>query len=218
MRKSLLLTVTAFCIAAFAQAQITKGSVLLGGNISAGSTKYNSTANGTSNNSKQNGFNLSPFVGFATSDNKVWGVGVSYSHGQLENSTNNETQKSNAYGASLIHRRYYTLGKSFYIYGQGAAGYSTYKANAKSTSYENVQKSSNAGLSVSPGVAYAVNKYFHLEISINDFASMGYTKSENIAYANTTAQNTTESENLYFNTNFSSVNALTIGFRFVLGK
>ena len=76
MKKYLLLTLSFMVIYAGAQAQISKGTVLLGGDLSFGTNK---TETGTVK-SKTTGFSISPSVGIAFKDNKVLGLSLYYGH------------------------------------------------------------------------------------------------------------------------------------------
>ena len=68
MRKILLAIITASLFVNSANAQIKKGSIFLGGDIS-GSTQKTKTGGITTN--KQNGINISPVFGKAIKDNLV---------------------------------------------------------------------------------------------------------------------------------------------------
>lgn len=197
-----------------AKAQIAKGSVLLGGSI--GASKYK-TEEG-SMEQKQRYLVISPSAGIAVKDNLVAGLRLFYGHGENKYNNTFPKQESDAYGIGLFLRRYLTLGKNFYLYGEADAGYSRNKSDEHSgTDSRRIMKTSAVGLDLTPGVAYAVSKGFHLEATINSLASLTYSKSktENISIAGSSKSETT---GVSFGTNFSVTAPLSIGFRFVLAK
>ena len=211
--KKFLLASLCLSICFLSNAQISKGSVLLGGGISA------STGKGESNtsSSKSNGFTLKPSFGFAAKDNQVFGVTVGYGRGKTK--SDNSTSESNNHNAGVFYRRYLPLGKAFYLFGEAGFGYHSGKTENKTpaTSSENLQQQTNIGLSLFPGVTYAVSKKFHLEASINNLFSLYYHKSKN---EQTTFGDTNKNENsgVSLDANMSASTPLTLGFRFVLGK
>ena len=173
MRKLLLLTSVATAIAISTQAQINKGTILLGGNIS-GSTNKETNSNATYEN-KFRGVTIAPSIGFATGNNKIWGFNANYGstrskHLDLINF------EYNRYGGGIFYRRYATLGKGFYLFGKGNAGY-TYSKTREKSGFQNehttkTTRTDIVSISVHPGIAYAVHKNFHLELAINNIASL----------------------------------------------
>ncbi len=202
-------------IAISAQAQINKGTVLLGGNIS-GSTNKETNASST-NEYKNRSFSLSPSVGVATKNNTVWGTNLTYS-----NSSNKyqgqQTFDYNLYGGSIFYRRYATLGKGFYLFGEANAGYAYSKQKEQySPTGNRTRRTDMVSLSLHPGIAYAVHKNFHLEVAINNIASVGYSNQKVTTVDNGFAS-ATNSRNFAFSTNLSNSNPFSVGFRFALGK
>jgi len=220
MKKALLFTVSFIFIASLVQAQINKGTVLLGGNLSASTYKYNtaSSSGSTDFNTHQNGFFFYPSLGFATNQNKVWGFMLGYNYSKSKSSSAPGEQKSNGYGAGVYHRRYLPLGKSFYLFGQtGIYYYHSYQKTDNDNTY-NETKSSGLSVSVYPGIAYAVNKRIHLEVGINELASLGFSHTSYKNGVNNGSYTTQKSNGFGLSTNLSSSNPLMVGFRFVLGK
>ena len=111
MKKSILIVLSSFFIAITVNAQISKGSVFLGGSltfISASGTKpvlY-----------------ISPALGKVSSDNTVIGVLINYTSG----SPYSNYSFSN-YGGGFFARKYKPLGKSLYLFGQGQLTYNLIK-------------------------------------------------------------------------------------------
>jgi hypothetical protein len=205
-------TITLICLASLfiafsAHSQISKGAVLLGGNLGY-STSDND--NGT-NDYKNHSYFISPSLGFVVNENKVFGVNLSYAHGKYESSAE---EISNNYGVGFFYRRYLPLGKNFYFYGQGQidAGF----GKRKQTATSNYANSTSKSLSISafPGVAYAISKKIHLEIAMNHLLSLGYYTNK---YQNTTTPDAKTSI-LGFAVNANPASNLGVGFRILLGN
>jgi hypothetical protein len=217
MRKFTLVTIAFISIAFASNAQIQKGSILLGGNISASSS--NSHFDGNPTDTESEGFNVSPSVGFVTATNTAWGFNLSYANGKTKYLTtnNNNENKTNGYGGGIFYRRYVTLGKGFYLFGQAGANYNAYKQQAKfeTPGFFTTTKTNAFSLSAYPGITYTVSKNFHLEIGLNNLVSLGYT---NTTTTNAGISGSRKQNDFSFGTNLSSSNPFSIGFRFALGK
>ncbi len=215
MKKLTLLTVALVMASLFAQAQISKGSVLLGGGLSVGSGK----SEGGPSENKSRSFGFSPAVGIAVKDNAIVGLRLSYSASKSEQENINYLQKFNGYSAGVFYRRYLTLSKAFFLFGEATAYYaSSENSNEnKPGNYKNVQKSRSVGVNLYPGVAYVVSRRFHLEAGLNNLLSLQYGTTK---LTTTTSGQVTQSKSsgVDFSTNFSTAAPLTVGFRFVLGK
>src|SRR5687768_4014276 len=167
-------TITLICIASLffvfsAHSQISKGAVLLGGNLGFSSGDFSNPTDDYKNHS----YYFSPSLGFVVKENKVFGVNLSYGHG-INRTSATDKSVTNNYGGGIFYRRYLPLGKNFYLYGQGQLqldfGNQEYK-----TSATNYKKTTNyVGVGLFPGVAYAISKRFHLEVSMNNLVSLGY--------------------------------------------
>jgi hypothetical protein len=215
MIKLTLLTVTLVSASLFVQAQITKGSILLGGGISFGSGKSESG----SSESTSRSFGFSPAIGIAVKDNAVVGIRLSYSTSKSEQDNTGYLQKNTGFNAGVFYRRYIGLSKAFYLFGEGAAYYGTNEnrnvSTPNNTTY--VQKGKAVGVNLHPGVTYVVSRRFHLEAGLNNLVSLQYSssKNENISSGQTSVS---ESSGIDFSTNLSTAAPLTVGFRVVLGK
>ena len=214
MKKFLLLFCSISLCTFFASAQITKGSVLLGGGLSFNQTKYES---GGMNEFKATGFSISPNIGFAVKDNQVFGIFLSYGH-----SKNRTLQASNydsdMYGGGLFVRRYLSLSKNFYLFGEANAGYNRNTIFTQYFDHKETQKHTNIGVGLYPGITYAVNKKFHLEAGMNSLISLGFSGNKIIKTFDSGIEAKTESSGFGFSSNLSTSAPLTIGFRIVLGK
>lgn len=212
MKRIALFTLTLLCMSVAANAQITKGTKLLGGNLSAALSR-------TDDNqlNRQYGFTFNPSLGFTYKDNHVVGFAVSYGH---SDSRYKQTRsESDTYGASVFYRRYLTLGKGFHLFGQANTGYTHYNSDQYSHQSFNGQKSRlhNVGVSLYPGIAFTVNKRIHLELGMNNLVSLNYTTGINKTYY-PGFHSETKTSGVNFSTNANPESNLSVGFRIALGK
>lgn len=215
MKRLTLLTIFAGSLSFCSHAQITKGSVLLGGGIGA----YKSKTGDVPDQNNYHAWALYPAAGLAVKENTVVGLRLSYARSKSETKSPNDysLQEQNGRGAGLFYRRYMPLGKRFYLFGDGAAYYSyTKNKNSLSTS-ATVQTYNNIGVTLYPGVSFAVSKKMHLEIGLNNLVDLSYGHTKTVYTANNTT--TTATGNGFgFTTNVSTSAPLSVGFRLVLGK
>lgn len=216
MKKTLLLACTFISFATISQAQITKGSILLGGSIGLSAGKTDASIN---EDSKTNSLNFSPTIGVAVKENWIVGINTSFSNYKADPTVSYPIKrKDESFSGGVFARRYSTIGKNFYLYGNGSLNYQkTSQSQISSTDYANHFTSKGVSLSIAPGIAYAINKRFHLEMSMNDLLSVGYikTESEDVTLG---GRKITESKSFGFETNLNPASSLYVGFRFVLGK
>jgi hypothetical protein len=215
MRKYLLFTTIAFTlIANTLNAQITKGSILLGGNLSFGT----STTKHQSFEIDNNNFSINPAIGVAIKENAVLGISFSYSVYTQKNTLSNEFKEdANGYGGGLFYRQYKSLSNKFYLFGDAGTNYHTTKFTRESPGLIQIYKSNSANLSLYPGITYAVSKRFHLEAALNNLLNINYSsaKTNTMGSAPTTESTT---NGFSFMTNISSGVPLSLGFRLVIPK
>ena len=129
-----------FYCSLLANAQIKKGSILLGGQASFSHNNVNYPPNQGSNQTLNNG-SISLSWGKAISDNTV--LGLDFQFGMSNNHNNgypNQKQKYNSYGAGIFYRKYKSLAKDFYFFLEGGLNYSYGKTNLKDSSGNELQK------------------------------------------------------------------------------
>ncbi|HEU4902800.1 MAG TPA: hypothetical protein VFT06_08405 [Flavisolibacter sp.] len=215
MKKMVLLICALGCIFSLtSSAQITKGSVLLGGGISGGKNK----SENNNQESQYSSFSFYPAIGLAVKENTVVGLRLSYYHSKSESDNSPYKQEQNGYSAGFFYRKYMPFSKKFYLFGEGAAYYGHSDLKYIYPDSESIQETNNVGVNFYPGVAFAVNKSIHLEVGLNNLVDLSYNKSEskNTSSGNTTT--TSKASGFGFSTNVSTSAPLTVGFRFVLGK
>ena len=207
-------TITLFCIASLlfafsAHSQISKGAVLLGGNLGFSSSDFSNPTDDYKNHS----YYFSPSLGFVVKENKVFGVNLTYGHGINQTSATAKSV-SNNYGGGIFYRSYLPLGKSFYLYGQGQLqlDFSNQENKTSATTYE--RTTNYVGVGLFPGVAYAISKRFHLEISMNNLVSLGYSSVKE----NYTPNPESKNNQFSFSVNANPASNLALGFRILLGN
>jgi hypothetical protein len=114
MKKILLSTIISATISFVANAQISKGSVLLGGGLNISKIKSeNSTPPSPETN--QTNFSINPAIGIAIKENLVFGVLLSYGNSENTYGSPSQVQENDysSYGGGVFLRRYLVLGKDF---------------------------------------------------------------------------------------------------------
>lgn len=220
MKKTVLFSLL-FIIAATVttQAQITKGSKLLGGNLSFGQSKLDSDI--AQSEIKSSTFNISPSIGIAVKENLIAGVNIGYSTGKQKQVSSNLTvldAKITGFVAGVFIRKYKQLAKSnFYLFGEGALDYSNMKEERKEQMPDQfTTKTHSVSLSVKPGVSYAVNNRLHLELGLNNLFNAGYTATKQ---SNNQNDNTVKQNSFGVSTNITNIsNNISVGVRFLLAK
>jgi opacity protein-like surface antigen len=208
MKKITLLSLTVLLIASISNAQITKGSTYLGGQISGSTYKYE---NGSSSQ-KQSSISVSPAIGTAIKQNLIAGIDLTYAHTKNDNGFN-AVIKGNDLGGGFFLRRYASIANRFYFFLQGRAGYFHEKNESTSGSSVNSNQSNNFNLGLYPGVSFALTKSLHIEAGLNNLVLVNYSHS---VYKQPTSPNQT-SNSFNFSTSASGTN-LSFALRFIIPK
>jgi len=226
----ILLTLTLlFSLSLVASAQFKKNDILLGGQLS---YSYNSNTNTqpyttpSTNDSKTNYGNITISLGKALDEKTVVGINLSY---MPSSSTNYPSYggdiplkyKSNGYSTGIFYRKYKSLGKEFYLFGEVSAWYNWSDQSGKDSIGEKLISGSSwsTGIDLYPGIAYRISKHLFLELSIPNLVYVGYSKSNSSSqYGTVTEVQTSKNDQLVISTSLSSnpLNAMGIGFRLIL--
>jgi hypothetical protein len=190
-------------------AQISKGSIALGGNLSftTGSQKTESE--------KQNETNIlfSPSLLNFYKENKA--VGFSLDYGYIKY----PASKQNTYGAGIFLRQYKPLGKGFYFFVQEALNYNYSKATWDSLAQQPYQKvtSNTISVVVNPGIAYDISKRFQIElIFLNNLISASYSNGKNEGLNNEVEKDNAFSVGAFLDA--SQLSYANIGFKIFFGR
>jgi hypothetical protein len=212
--KSVLLLASLSSFSFFsATAQINRGSVLLGGGVSATSAKISQSGF----TQTQRYLTIAPSIGVAVRTNTV--VGLNLQFGGNRDNMPVSNARSTTYGAGVFYRRYLPLGKNFYLAGEADLSYSRQRrTTVMATPSGDILRdaSDNIGLGFTPSITYAVGKRFHLQAAVNQLFGAYYQKSTSRMDSNPASELSTRSFGLHANA--SSFAPLSLGFRIVLGK
>jgi hypothetical protein len=222
-QKSLLVLVCIFSLVASTQAQIKKGSVWLGGNIGYSESDSKSESSGDLG---MKVISFKPAAGIAIKENLIAGVTINYSKATNESGgavMYARKQIDRNIGGGVFLRQYVPVVSRLYIFGQADAGYNKGKSTVNemnnvttpTTKRISTTKGWSAGISLTPGVSYAVNNKLQLETGFNSLFSTVYNKSK------TTSENSgLRSSTKTFSTGINLENESTfyIGFRFLINS
>jgi hypothetical protein len=160
-------------LASSVNAQIKKGSIFLGGDLS-GYTQKSKAETGV--DYKTTGFNVSPVLGKFIKDNLVIGGNLGFSLSDMKNDLGIDN-KIRGYQVGVFIRKYKNIGVGgFYIFGQAGlnAGYVIQESDAPVNGYDDALKRTSVSINANPGISFAVNKRFHLETGFSNLISLSY--------------------------------------------
>lgn len=179
MKQKIVLSLLFICtLVATTKAQISKGAVWVGGSIG-----YSQSNSGVDTFTlKARSLNINPAIGMVVKDNLVVGISFLYSHNNTTNYALFQEGKTNTYGAGLFVRRYIPIVSRLYVFGEVEVNYQSSKINYGDKNIQGnpayTTKGWSSGLSVTPGVSFAVSKKFLLETSFNNLLGVAYSKSK----------------------------------------
>jgi hypothetical protein len=224
--KKLSLLAIAFVTFSIAQAQISKGSVFVGGSVIVLNQKIEQTgpfSSFTSQSNKQ--IQINPAVGIAIKENLVLGIELMYININAEQTTtsssNSSTLKGNQYGGGLFARKFFPVAKNLYLFGQAGLNYQT--VNTKQTEvFGNPNQPSiteNKGgqttLSLYPGITYALSKKFFLELGLNNLFAMQYTDMKHTTNSPYNNAGTSTEKTFSLSSSLNNASQFSIGARFI---
>ncbi|ROH99919.1 outer membrane beta-barrel protein [Chryseobacterium daecheongense] len=217
-----LLLASAVALFGLANAQISKGTVYVSGQVGYSQEENNN------NDSKVESFRIVPTVGYFVAPNLAIGTGVGYVNDKVTVSTTNTVGSAvvtsenkstqSAFVVAPFVRKYWTLGDKLYIFGQLEVPMEFGKLKEESTSTANVGGNitttstsdeanyTSVGVNIKPGLDYFLNKNWTIEATIGEF---GYNTSK------LDVDGAKSINNYKFGLNLSSV---TIGVKYVFGK
>ena len=226
---------TIFAFALFvinANAQIKKGSVLLGGQIAVLSNKKEivnqpypypgPVPSPITQNTLQKAIVVGINIGTAIAQNKILGINftsasnnVSYFNTAFDTSS----AKANQYTIGVFYRQYKKIANNFYFFAQGDAaaifgkGTTTYSFNPS----EYTNKESGAVLSFTPGISYEIVKHVQIELTLPSVLGLQISSS-NQTSTNPNVRTSTSSATSFYSSlsNNSGLGALGVGFKLIL--
>jgi hypothetical protein len=203
-----------------ANAQIKKGAVLLGGQVTANigkSTTVNTSQNYSESNSSTS---IGLSFGKAVSENNVLGFNIytSFSKSDGGISGNIHSERYNAVGIGIFYRKYKLLAKDFYFFGEPNIGFNFGKQtrNNNNPLNEYSTSSTNAYLALGTGLSYKVYKKLQLEVALPTLIGIQYSYSKNSEANQPNINQTSNQFSLNTGINSQLLNNLTLGFRLFL--
>ena len=214
MVKKLLLFISISMLAFICNAQINKGTILLGGDINF--TAQAVEQSGISGTQKNSYLVFSPVLAKAIKENIFLGGSFSFSSGRSVNS-NNDKLESNGIGAGIFIRKYKSFLKNFYAFFQTGLNTTWGKSEivASGLSY---QKSFSASLNVTPGLSIGISKKIYFETGFANVASLSFFRTKTVDNILPVSQ-TTINRVIQFSSSLSAMSSsLYFGFRVMLSR
>lgn len=222
MKKALHCTIACLFLAFAANAQVSRGTVLLGGSL--GFSKTESVPE-LGYSTKYKSANVTPAFGVAIKENLVVGImpGFIYGYNESNHKTNGTVfsiyNKTNGYTLSTFLRKYYPVAKKLYLFGDASINYGNNKLSQKNSSlnqtYFVTNKTNSLNLGLEPGLAYAFTIKFHIEAGLGNLLNIGFS---NQKLRSSPDGDFYESNNFNISTSLSSNLPLHLGFRFLLPR
>ena len=186
MKKMIVVAVLGLFGTQFANAQVKKGNVLVGGNV--GFSTNTVEQDGAAGKQTNTAFNISPKAGYALSDKWMVGVfvGTTFSTYKDELTEPDTESKNNMIAPGVFVRNYHMLGEKVALFGEANVSYGFGSTKQNDTKvYENKEIQAN----IVPGISYFVNKRIVLE---GVFGGINYTnaKRERVVDGNETTNST----------------------------
>lgn len=214
-QKFLLAFLIVLCASTATKAQITKGSVWLGGSLG---FSQKTTITDPNAETKEKNFTISPAIGKAINENTILGIQLNYTKSKTDYSGGTtDWSKASDFGAGIFLRKYALLLNRLYIFGHGFAGFDITR-DRTSTINDHISEDTkgwSASLSFTPGVSFAATKKVHLETGFNSLFSLTYSKSKKTSDFSTEA---TKSENFSTGINLENRSGFYLGVRILLAK
>lgn len=218
MKKTITLSILAmFFFSLASNAQINKGSIMLGGSLYG---NFNNVKNADSVSSNNNYFSIAPAIGFAVNNNTIVGFSLLYGFSNNYNYYHQQ-QKYNSYGVGVFMRKYKLLSKNFYLFGEGelmyehsSYNYSTYYSNSE----EYDSKGNDIALNLTPGIAYNLTHCIQLEAGLQNLLSIGYSSAKENAKDFTNLDYKLRGVNFSSSLSPISFSGISLGIRFFINK
>src|SRR6476661_4287980 len=118
MKKIYLIICTNFFVLGLVNAQITKGSLWLGGDMG-----FSISKNEYGQSVKQTSYSISPSIGTTVKQNMVLGLEANFTHSQYDNSATKQTNATS--GGAIFLRQYWQIVNRLYAFGHFTASYTS---------------------------------------------------------------------------------------------
>jgi hypothetical protein len=212
------LTVFIIFLGSLSQAQIKKGSILLGGIVRYENHKSDDKSL-AENKIKEKQFEIGPTIGIAIRDNFVAGLELGYSNRKNEHESNyfQNDHKLDGYYANAVIRKYWNITSKFYAFAHGKAGYGRAKGKIEDKAGKDllITKTWQVNASLTPGIAYSVSRKVQLESTFLPLFNINYGKEETEIPATDTK---TKKNNFAVSSSLANGQQFSLGIRFLLEK
>lgn len=161
MKKMIVVAVLGLIGTQFANAQVKKGNILLGGNVTVATTSEK--VEGVDGKETSTTFGISPKIGYAVSDKWVVGVfaGTSFVNNKDRVGAVDVKTKTNIIAPGIFVRNYHNIGESkFAFFGEANVSYGFGQTKVEDTK---TQKIGAIDANIVPGITYFVTKRFMVE-------------------------------------------------------
>lgn len=223
MKKTLsFILVVLLCVKA--NAQLSKGTIQLGGSLSLNSySSDNEAIDFNTTSFKSSTYDASPKCGIFISKRSVIGLAASLykygyeSTGSLQASEYSYNYSRFTFSIGPYYRHYFPITEKANVFAQGIASVSTGKANDRGYNTngertENNFRNHGFGFQISPGFNYFINPKWGLEVS---FGSIYYNASVDKPAATNTSKNYHNYDSMGLNLSLSS---LSFGVNYFISK
>ena len=203
----------------FLNAQIQKGGLFIGGDVSLYSAKATST-NPNEYIAKNKGYEFSPSVGWVLKDNVLIGGNIRLSFSENEQQPSNTYSKGNRIGGGIWMRKYLPIGKSFYLFGNAGLNAQSiyYKYTFVQQPYYSKEKGYAINASLTPGISYQVRKSLFLEAAFNNLITLGYERRKSEQQTQNTIVYKGTSNSYSLSSSLGNGSPLQIGMRWIIPK
>lgn len=211
-RKLLLFSFIVIASSQISKAQISKGSIFLGGSFGVSTQTSDNDLNDW--DVKNNNYNFSPALGKVIKDNWVFGVELNVGGYHNKNGLTSYNKLFTT-GAGVFWRRYFEVLNKFYLFGHARAGVSYTTEDIQSGSQHTDVKGYGIAASIAPGLSYAIKKKIHLEMSLNSLANISYAHKK-AEFSSPIDFSTSKINEFNVGSNLFSQSGYSVGIRFFL--
>jgi hypothetical protein len=210
MKKIFTLFSTCLCFYNATEAQVSKGSIWLGGNLGF----YNSK-NDDQDHSSTNSYSVYPAIGLGLRNNNV--VGLEFIVNRYHRVSKYDTVTTQGKGLGLFDRKYWTIVKRFYVFADFKGNYTATTEDYNYSNSSNHSTGKLVELSASPGISFSVTKWFFLESGFNDLFYFNYSK-KNKTQTDPSGKSSYESHSVSAGVSLDGQSAFAVGVRFIFNN
>ena len=213
MKKVLPLLILLFLSVIVSNAQLNKGSKLIGGSV--GYEKSTMTISNTEYDNHS--FQIHPALGIATSNKDVFGIKLSFIVADYDSNIPGSNE-SNGYGGGFFYRRYHALSNRFNLFGEAGLNYIKSESKFESATIRHESNANSFTLNFQPGVSFSLTRNLHLEALLNNLFSISFSNTTKERVENGTALPDEKTKQFFVGSSLSNYSPFSIGIRWFAGK